>query len=360
MSSRPVHLVIDARPRAPGGLLAAEVIQGKSVLCHLLDLAGELTSPSAPVVVSTRAEDQGRLSELVGDSRPGPVIFMQESPRADSSVLRADRVYHPERLRRTLRRGRSPEAAVLWRLDGPASLQAADIELARRLTYQPLGKYWAFPLAEKLTEALRFTPVRPNVVTLAATLLMLSAAGLITAGAAGWAGRFSVAGSLALALVLDTADGRLARLQGTSSALGRWLDQICDELADMVLHAAIAWAAFLRDGWPLWLGLGIIYAAGKHLFWAQSNLGDELEASASRVEPGADGRCLTPASIGPLRPGFAWLSTAVRMAGHADLRWHLWIALALVGRLEIALVLYAVYYPARALAGALRKVVRYA
>ena len=109
---------------------------------------------------------------------------------------------------------------------------------------------------------------------------MLSAAAIVAAGPGGWIGRIAVALSLALALVLDTADGRLARLQGTSSAFGRWLDQVLDELADMALHAAIAWAAFNRDGRPIWLVLGIIYASGKYLFVVQSLLGDELEGSS--------------------------------------------------------------------------------
>ena len=114
-------------------------------------------------------------------------------------------------------------------------------------------------------------------MTLASGTLMLSAAALVAVGPGGWIGRVTVALSLALALVLDTADGRLARLQGTSSAFGRWLDQVLDELADMALHAAIAWAAFNRDGRPIWLLLGIIYASGKYLFVIQSLLGDELE-----------------------------------------------------------------------------------
>ena len=50
----------------------------------------------------------------------------------------------------------------------------------------------------------------------------------------------------------------------------------------------------------------------------------------------------------------------MRLIGHADVRWHLWIVLALVGRLDVALAAYAVYFPARALAGAVRKGVRYA
>ena len=75
------------------------------------------------------------------------VVFVNGPPRADAAVLRTDRFYDPARLKRGLRRGRSPESAVLWRLDRPESLSTAEEELTRRLTYQPLGKYWAFPLA---------------------------------------------------------------------------------------------------------------------------------------------------------------------------------------------------------------------
>jgi hypothetical protein len=174
-----------------------------------------------------------------------------------------------------------------------------------------------------------------------------------------WIARSLVALALSTALVLDTADGRLARLQGTSSAFGRWLDQVLDELADLALHAAIAWAAFCRDGHPGWLVLGMTYASAKYLFLIQSHLGNELEAGT------VDAR-----SIGAghrAGQGFAgqsgvvdWTVRLARMIGHADLRWHLWIVLAVFGRLDLALGVYAAYFAVRALGGAVRKGVRYA
>jgi len=359
MSSRAVHLVIDARPRGPRGLLAAEVVLGRSVLYHLLDLAVELASPSEPVVVHAREEEHCQLRELAGGPHQSNAVFVCGPPRADAAVLRTDCFYDVARLRRGLRRGRSPESAVMWRLDRPGSLATAEEELTRRLTYQPLGKYWAFPLAERLAERLCPTSIRPNALTLATAALMLSAAGLTGALADGWIERLAVALCLSLALVLDTADGRLARLQGTSSALGRWLDQVLDELADLTLHAAIAWAAFLRDGRPIWLTLGILYASGKYLFLIQSLLGNELER--------AWGEALAPAESPDRGPGRGWgsrvgerLAGVVRKIGHADVRWHLWIVLALVGRLDLALAVYASYFAARAVGGAVRKGVRYA
>ncbi len=330
MSGRTVHLVIDARPRGPRGLLAAEVVLGKSVLNHLLDLAGEHVPPGKAVVVHARADEHDRLRALAVGSSTRAVAFVSGPPRADAAILRTDRLYDPARLSRGLRRGRSPESAVVWRLDRPESLLTADQELTRRLTYQPLGKYWAFPVASSLAERLCPTAITPNALTMSAGTLMLSAAALVAVGPAGWIGRVAVAASLALALVLDTADGRLARLQGTSSAFGQWLDQVLDELADVALHAAIAWRAFNGDGRPIWLLLGITYASGKYLFLIQSLLGEELEGANQAPTPLRS----RSASQSETNKGLDRLTRLVRLVGHADIRWHLWIVLALAGRLE--------------------------
>jgi phosphatidylglycerophosphate synthase len=145
--------------------------------------------------------------------------------------------------------------------------------------------------------------------------------------------------------VLDTADGHLARLQGTSSAFGRWLDSWLDEVCDMALHAAVAWSAFAQTGQPFWLLAGIAYASGKFIFF----VGAAEQAEAASPDRG------TPALLTD-RP--SRLVSLVRFLGHADLRWHLWIVLAAMGRLELALVAYAIYYSARSVAMAARKAVR--
>ncbi len=358
MSSRAVHVVIDARPRGPRGLLAAEVVMGRSMLCHLIDLAAQVSRPSEPITIHASESEHRELWALAGRSLQQRVHFVTGPPRADAAVLRTDCFYDQAGLKRGLRHGRSPDHAVLWRLDRIESLLTADQELTRRINYQPLGKYWAFPIARRLAERLRSTWVRPNYLTLLAAALMFLAAGLVAAGTGGWLARAGVAAALALALVLDTADGRLARLQGTSSAFGRWLDQILDELADLTLHAAIAWAAYIATGLVIWLALGILYASGKHFFLVQSLLGDELEREGS--EAASQPASLAQRAMGIRRGGTGRLAALGRMIGHADLRWHLWVVLALAGRLDVALAVYACYFPARALAGAIRKAVRYA
>ena len=153
---------------------------------------------------------------------------------------------------------------------------------------------------------------------------------------------------MALALVLDTADGRLARLQGTSSAFGRWLDQFLDELADLALHAAIAWSAFARDGRP-------DLAAPRH----RLRLG---EVPVPRpVDPGRGAgashewppdrsarrrsRPVASAVAAEARRGRASDRSCRRPLASLDRPGRD------RGRLDVALAAYAVYFPARTLAG---------
>jgi phosphatidylglycerophosphate synthase len=369
VSSPALPLAIDARPRGPQGPLAQESLLGRPVLAHVLEQALLIGMPGEHIAIYAREEEHELLNNLVGERQSSRVLFFTGPPRAGAATLRTDRLYDPRRLRRAVRTGQDLETAVIWRLDQGQSLAAAEEELKRRLTYQPLGRYWAFTLAERLAAAFESSIVRPNALTLTSLLLMLTAAGITAFAAKGYLPALACAAALAAALVLDTADGRLARLQGTSSAFGRWLDHVCDELADMALHAASAWSAFQSTGQTFWLALGMLYASGKYVFVIQSVAGDELEEATSRQQP-MEGIGRSPSALRPDRDArkrralMPLLTSALRktaeMIGHADVRWHLWIVLAAAGRLELALLVYAVYFPARAAAASLRKAVAYA
>jgi hypothetical protein len=348
MSSPALHLVIDARPRGPRGPLAAEPVMGRPVLSHLLDQALRLASPGQPIVVHAREDEHAALRGLLADDGSGRVLLLAGPPQAGATILRSDRIYDVRRLRKALRAGRDVETAAIWRLDRPESLLAASDELRRRLSYQPLGRFWAFALAERLAAALQRSWVRPNLLTLAAAGLMLGSAGLVAFGGFGLTVRIMTALALAMALVFDTADGRLARLQGTCSAFGRWLDHVLDELSDVALHAAIAWSMYQAGGQAWWLAVGMLYASGKYMFVVQSVAGAELNKES---KAGIDAPSLSDSGLARRLTG---------AMGHADVRWHLWIVLSLLGRLELALAFYAVYFPLRALGGGLRKVVAHA
>jgi phosphatidylglycerophosphate synthase len=344
MAKAPI-LVIDARPRGPVGPYAAVALLGRPVLDRLVDQAARLGFEG--VTIHARVDEFGPFQGLITRQGETDVRFAPGPPPAGAVVLRTDRIYEDVRLRRALARRRDPERAAFWRLDGPGGLEHAEAELTRRTTYQPLGRYWAFGPSRALARALVPTRVRPNALTLAAAGLVFSAAaGLAIGGETMILGRAVPAVLLALALVLDTADGHLARLQGTASAFGRWLDAVLDEAGDLALHLAIGWAAFSGSGQPLWLVLAFVYAMGKSLFAASSTTWDDITRgnnASTRHEAGIE------------HASESSLKRAARLAGHADVRWHLWIVLAALGLLHVELIAYAAYYPLRTLAGVRRK-----
>ena len=103
MSARAFHLVIDARPRGRAGLLAAEVVLGKSVLDHLLELADRARAARVSRWSSTRARTSTRGCASWPAARCAAACsFVCGPPRADAAVLRTDRFYDAGRLRRGL------------------------------------------------------------------------------------------------------------------------------------------------------------------------------------------------------------------------------------------------------------------
>jgi len=337
MSRMHPTLVIDARPRGPSGPHASESVLGRPVIDHLVELAESMGDDL--IAIHARQDEHEGLAKLLAARPSTRYRLALGPPPEDAAILRTDRFYDFARLRRALRHGHDTESAVIWRIDRPQALAVAADEILRRQTFQPLGRHWATRPATALARRLVPTWVRPNHVTLVSGGLMVLAAALVAFGKGVWIGQLAPALAMALGLVLDTADGHLARLQGTSSAFGRWLDSYLDEVGDMALHAAIAWSAYLRTGQIALLVTGMVYAIAKYLFVFGSQTASNLNSTAT----------VTPARhAGPLR-------SLVHLVGHADLRWHLWIALAALGRLDLALGFYTLYFLARTLGGALRK-----
>lgn len=344
-------IVIDARdafqsPHAPHRRVLDEQLE----LTRAIDRRA-----SRRIVVEEKERDD--VEKYVSDNRL-IIPISTAAPEPDAFVVKIDRLYDKQRLRKAWREGADAERAVLWRLDSAERIDAAERELIHRRLYQPIGKYWAFGPAKALAEALAPTIVRPNAVTIAAAGSVLSASYLIAFGGNAPLVRASSAILLAIGLILDTADGRLARLQGTASEFGRFLDAMLDEFCDLTLHLAIAWSLFARDHTPIWLVLGAGYAIGKYLFMFASRLADERsersKSSEKRKETSGGADRAQNESVGDASEASFW-KNVVRLAGHADVRWHLWIFLAAIGGLGMELVVYTLYYPVRCLAGAIRR-----
>lgn len=158
------------------------------------------------------------------------------------------------------------------------------------------------PAGRTIAAALRFTPVAPNHVTWAGaaltygTLLWVALWAQPTPAAA-------LAGVLlAVGYALDSADGQLARLQGTSSAYGEWLDHLLDNGRITVMHVA-AFCFLARtteyDVVLLALGCGAFLLASSVIFFG-GILFDQLakhSGTGGGPEPVRDDRRLFVRSV---------------------------------------------------------------
>ncbi|MFI5935449.1 CDP-alcohol phosphatidyltransferase family protein [Actinoplanes sp. NPDC051494] len=134
----------------------------------------------------------------------------------------------------------------------------------RTRTYKDRDAWWTVWLVDPLAARLVWlvAPVgwlTPNVLTMGAFLLGLVSAYFFAHGDYPWL----VAGAVwfHLSFVLDCMDGKIARLKGTGSVFGAWLDYVFDRLRVLVCAVALMGGQYARTGdiHFLWLAGLVIF-----------------------------------------------------------------------------------------------------
>lgn len=85
---------------------------------------------------------------------------------------------------------------------------------------------------------------------------------------------------LAIGYALDSADGQLARLQGSSSLQGEWLDHTLDAVRLPAVHLTIATGFLLADG-PVLAALAAVFSVAASAGFLSQNVGGLLRDNAS-------------------------------------------------------------------------------
>ena len=120
----------------------------------------------------------------------------------------------------------------------------------------------------------------PNQVTAISAAFTFGGIILLAVAVPAWWVGVVVWAALALGYIFDSADGQLARLQGSGSVAGEWLDHVVDSTKIVSLHLAVLIAAFRHIQLPSdgWLLIPIGYAiVGTVSFFAMI-LNDQLKA----------------------------------------------------------------------------------
>jgi phosphatidylglycerophosphate synthase len=128
----------------------------------------------------------------------------------------------------------------------------------RERTYKPVDAWWTVllvdPLASRLVRLVApYRWITPNVLTLIASIFGFGAAACFATGER-WA---LVAGGILfhISFVVDCMDGKIARLNGTGTMFGQWLDFVLDRVRVFFIALALFGGQFARtdDVAYLWL-----------------------------------------------------------------------------------------------------------
>ncbi|TDC74960.1 CDP-alcohol phosphatidyltransferase family protein, partial [Actinomadura sp. 7K507] len=134
----------------------------------------------------------------------------------------------------------------------------------RQRTYKARDAWWTVLLVDPLASRLvRFTAnrtrVTPNQLTVGALILGLAAGACFAVASWPWL----LAGALLyhLSFTLDCMDGKIARLKGTGSVFGAWLDYIFDRVRVLACAIALMAGQYAATGNVayVWTALAVVF-----------------------------------------------------------------------------------------------------
>ncbi len=141
---------------------------------------------------------------------------------------------------------------------------------------------WIHKFSRRLVLPLVDTPITPNHLTTGRLLFGLAAAGCFAVGATAW----NIIGALCFlaSMVLDRADGELARLSGKTSHFGALYDLVTDWVCNSALFIGIGIAAMQTDLGYWGLIMGIIAGVSiSIIMYVVIQLANEVDVSATEL-----------------------------------------------------------------------------
>jgi phosphatidylglycerophosphate synthase len=134
----------------------------------------------------------------------------------------------------------------------------------RRTTEKKRDAWWTVLLVDPIaTPLVRWTAMwtrgTPNQITWLALLLGLGAATCFAFGSWGWL--LTGAVLYHVSFILDCMDGKLARLTGSGSVFGAWLDYVFDRVRVLACAVALMGGQYVRTEQVvyLWLALAVVF-----------------------------------------------------------------------------------------------------
>jgi phosphatidylglycerophosphate synthase len=124
-----------------------------------------------------------------------------------------------------------------------------------------VDKVFNRPVGRFLSKLLIFTPISPNMISIASIIIGVIAALFLAEGSF----QMTMIGAILfqLSAIIDCVDGDIARILFKESPLGKWIDLAGDQIVHVSVFAGIAFGV-LRNGGDretLWLGVSAVLGA---------------------------------------------------------------------------------------------------
>jgi phosphatidylglycerophosphate synthase len=136
-------------------------------------------------------------------------------------------------------------------------------------------------LGRRAAAAAYVAGLTPNAVTAVSGLFSLAAMTIIVLAPASLLWGVAAAVLLLIGYALDSADGQLARLTGTGSVAGEWLDHVVDAARLPLLHLAIA-VHLLRNEQETLAGVALAYLILTSVWFFAQILAEQLNSTPAR------------------------------------------------------------------------------
>ncbi|MCR8573965.1 CDP-alcohol phosphatidyltransferase family protein [Streptomyces sp. Isolate_219] len=163
-----------------------------------------------------------------------------------------------------------------------AQKSAKGVSLYSRYVNRPAGRVLA-----AASYGLKLTPNQITMISAVFTFAGVVMIAVLRPSPAAAAGIFA---ALVLGFALDSADGQLARLTGTGSAAGEWLDHVVDCAKMLALHMAVLVSFYRYFGFsdPRYLLLPVAFQFAAVVVFFGGILTEQLKR-ADRLRSGAGG-----------------------------------------------------------------------
>ncbi|MWA14348.1 CDP-alcohol phosphatidyltransferase family protein [Streptomyces sp. BA2] len=176
------------------------------------------------------------------------------------------------------------------------------LDEVRRITQKKRDAWWTVILVDPVATPLvrwtaKWTRITPNQITWGAFLLGLVSAGFFALGDWQWL----VVGAVVyhFSFILDCMDGKVARLTGTGSVFGAWLDFVFDRIRVMACAVALMGGQFHRtgDAFYIWAAVAVValdtlrYINGLEIFKIRHTMRKQIKVrmrAARRAENQAE------------------------------------------------------------------------